>query len=97
MGQGGDMNQALYAHMNNKRKMKKKKKEIRRMAVQSQPGQIVCKTLSKNPITKNWAGGVAQSKGPEFKSQYCKKEKLKKKFSKEPKRFGRAPREVLYL
>jgi hypothetical protein len=23
-GQGGDMNQALYAHMNNKRKMKKK-------------------------------------------------------------------------
>jgi hypothetical protein len=26
-GQGGEMNQALYAHMNNKRKMKKKKKE----------------------------------------------------------------------
>jgi hypothetical protein len=26
-GQGGKMNQALYAHMNNKRKMKKKKKE----------------------------------------------------------------------
>jgi hypothetical protein len=25
-GQGGEMNQALYAHMNNKRKMKKKKK-----------------------------------------------------------------------
>jgi hypothetical protein len=24
--QGGEMNQALYAHMNNKRKMKKKKK-----------------------------------------------------------------------
>jgi hypothetical protein len=24
-GQGGEMNQALYAHMNNKRKMKKKK------------------------------------------------------------------------
>jgi hypothetical protein len=23
-GQGGEMNQALYAHMNNKRKMKKK-------------------------------------------------------------------------
>jgi hypothetical protein len=26
--QGGEMNQALYAHMNNKRKMKKKKKKI---------------------------------------------------------------------
>jgi hypothetical protein len=25
VGQGGEMNQALYAHMNNKRKMKKKK------------------------------------------------------------------------
>jgi hypothetical protein len=24
-GQGGEMNQALYAHMNNKRKMEKKK------------------------------------------------------------------------
>jgi hypothetical protein len=24
VGQGGEMNQALYAHMNNKRKMKKK-------------------------------------------------------------------------
>jgi hypothetical protein len=29
-GQGGEMNQALYAHMNNKRKMKKKKKKIHR-------------------------------------------------------------------
>jgi hypothetical protein len=26
-GQGGEMNQALYAHMNNKRKMKKKEKK----------------------------------------------------------------------
>jgi hypothetical protein len=26
-GQGGEMNQALYAHMNNKRKMKKKNKK----------------------------------------------------------------------
>jgi hypothetical protein len=25
LGQGGEMNQALYAHMNNKRKMKKNK------------------------------------------------------------------------
>jgi hypothetical protein len=27
VGAGGEMNQALYAHMNNKRKRKKKKKE----------------------------------------------------------------------
>jgi hypothetical protein len=27
-GVGGEMNQALYAHMNNKRKMKKKKKDL---------------------------------------------------------------------
>jgi hypothetical protein len=26
VGAGGEMNQALYAHMNNKRKMKKKKR-----------------------------------------------------------------------
>jgi hypothetical protein len=30
-GQGGEMNQALYAHMNNKRKMKKKKKRTQRI------------------------------------------------------------------
>jgi hypothetical protein len=28
VGQGREMNQALYAHMNNKRKMKKKRKVI---------------------------------------------------------------------
>jgi hypothetical protein len=28
VGAGGEMNQALYAHMNNKRKMKKKRKHI---------------------------------------------------------------------
>jgi hypothetical protein len=27
VGAGGEMNQALYAHMNNKRKMKKKEKK----------------------------------------------------------------------
>jgi hypothetical protein len=26
--------------------------------------------ISKNPITKNWAGGVAQGEDPEFKLQY---------------------------
>jgi hypothetical protein len=29
--------------------------------------------ISKNPITKNWAGRVAQGKGPEFKPLYHKK------------------------
>jgi hypothetical protein len=28
VGAGGEMNQALYAHMNNKRKMKKKKNKV---------------------------------------------------------------------
>jgi hypothetical protein len=41
--------------------------EIRRIIVRSQPGQIVCETLSqKNPIQKR-AGGVVQDVGPEFK------------------------------
>jgi hypothetical protein len=44
--------------------------EIRRIMVQSQPGQIFCKTLSRKTFHKNRAGGVAQSEGPEFKSQY---------------------------
>jgi hypothetical protein len=48
--------------------------EIRRMEVQSQPRQIVYKTLSRKYLTlKNRAGGMAQCVGPEFKSQYCKK------------------------
>jgi hypothetical protein len=29
VGAGGEMNQSLYAHMNNKRKMKKKKSGLR--------------------------------------------------------------------
>jgi hypothetical protein len=42
--------------------------DIRRKAVQSQPRQIVHKTLSqKNPITKSWTCGMAQGEGPEFK------------------------------
>jgi hypothetical protein len=45
--------------------------------VQSQPGEIVRKTLSrkKKKITKERAGGVAQGEGPEFKLQSCKKKK----------------------
>jgi hypothetical protein len=50
------------------------KTEIRRMAVQSQPGQIVHKTLSqKNPSQKR--AGVAQGVDPEFKPQYHRKKK----------------------
>jgi hypothetical protein len=49
--------------------------EIRRTEVQSQPRQIVLKTLSqKNPSQKR-AGGVAQGLGPEFKPQYHQKKK----------------------
>jgi hypothetical protein len=42
--------------------------EIRKIEVQSQPGQIVHKTLSRkiNPSSKR-AGGVTQGVGPEFK------------------------------
>jgi hypothetical protein len=49
--------------------------EIRRITVQSQPWQIVYETQSqkkKNPSQKG-VGGVAQSVGPVFKSQSCKK------------------------
>jgi hypothetical protein len=46
--------------------------EIRRIEVRSQPGQIVCETLSQKPFTKR-AVGVAQGECPEFKCQYCKK------------------------
>jgi hypothetical protein len=50
--------------------------EIRRISVQSQPGQIVYETLSRKPFTKR-ADGVAQGEGPEFKPQYRKKKKKK--------------------
>jgi hypothetical protein len=45
--------------------------EIRRITVGSQPGQIVHEILSHT----KWAGRVAQGIGPEFKPQYCKKNK----------------------
>jgi hypothetical protein len=32
----------------------------------------------KNPITKNWAGGVAQGEGPEFQPENHKKERKKR-------------------
>jgi hypothetical protein len=44
--------------------------EIRRIAVGSQPEQIVLETLSRKPLSqKNWAGGVAQGEGPELKKK----------------------------
>jgi hypothetical protein len=50
--------------------------EIRRIVVQSQPRQIVPRDpISKKIQHKNRAGEVAPGKDPEFKSQYCKKEK----------------------
>jgi hypothetical protein len=47
--------------------------EIKRVEVQSQPGQIVLKTLSQKNSSLKRTGGVAQDVGPEFKPQYCKK------------------------
>jgi hypothetical protein len=45
--------------------------EIRRITVQSQPGQIVLRPYLKETLhTKKRAGGVAQGIGPEFKPQY---------------------------
>jgi hypothetical protein len=51
--------------------------EIRRIVVRSQPGQIVCETLSRKKLSRKRAGGVAQGVNPEFKPQYCKKPKTK--------------------
>jgi hypothetical protein len=44
--------------------------------VQSQPREIVHKTLSLKSHNKNRAGGVVQGEGPQFKPQY---QNLKKK------------------
>jgi hypothetical protein len=46
--------------------------------VQSQPGQIVCETLSQRSPSqkkKKKAGGVAQGAGPELKDQFHRKKK----------------------
>jgi hypothetical protein len=44
--------------------------EIRRIMVQSQPGQIVHETSSQSKPSQKMAGGVAQGVGPEVKPQY---------------------------
>jgi hypothetical protein len=51
--------------------------EIRRIVVQSQPRQIVLKTLSQKAIHKKRAGEVAQGVDPEFKPKYHKINKYK--------------------
>jgi hypothetical protein len=55
--------------------------EIRRISVQSQPRQIVHKTLSRKKPIKKRARGVAQGVGHEFKPSTAKKEKTKNKVS----------------
>jgi hypothetical protein len=57
--------------------------EIRRITVQSQPQQIVLKALFQKTITKNWAGGVAQGEGPEFKPQNCREAEREREREKE--------------
>jgi hypothetical protein len=58
--------------------------QIRRIAVQSQPGQTVCETLSRKISAQKWSGGVTQGRGPEFKLQYCKKKKSRQRLSTQP-------------
>jgi hypothetical protein len=53
--------------------------QMKRIEIQSQPGQIVLETLSQKNLSQKRAGGVAQGEGPEFKPQYSKKKKKKKK------------------
>jgi hypothetical protein len=58
--------------------------KIRRISVQSKPGQIVWHTLFSKKKSQEKAGRVVQGVGPEFKPQYCKKKKknLKKQQEK---------------
>jgi hypothetical protein len=49
--------------------------EIRRIEVQSQCGEIVCKTLSRKNLSQKRSSGVAQGVGLEFKPQTVKKKK----------------------
>jgi hypothetical protein len=49
--------------------------EIRRIAVQSQHGKIVCELYLKRTLHTKRAGGVAQGVVPKFKPQYSKKKK----------------------
>jgi hypothetical protein len=44
--------------------------KIRRITVQSQSGQTVCKTLSRKKPSQKKTGRVAYGTGPKFKPQY---------------------------
>jgi hypothetical protein len=44
--------------------------EISRIVDQSQPGKIVCETLSRKKPIKKRAGRVTQGGAPEYKPQY---------------------------
>jgi hypothetical protein len=46
---------------------------IRRIVVQSQPGQIVSETLSRKKPSQKKASGMAQGVGPELNSSTTKK------------------------
>jgi hypothetical protein len=61
---------------------------IRRIAVQSQPRQIVCEPLFRKYLTQKKSGGVTQGEGPEFKPQYHQKKKRKRKRNNFPKIYG---------
>jgi hypothetical protein len=52
--------------------------EIRRIAVQNQPRQIVKETLSQKKQSQKRAGGMAQGVGPEFKHSTAKKKRKEK-------------------
>jgi hypothetical protein len=53
--------------------------EIRRIAVQNLPWQVLHETVSQKTLHKNRTGGVAQGEGPELKPQYQNRQKKKKK------------------
>jgi hypothetical protein len=52
--------------------------EIRRIAVRSQPWQIVHEALSRKTLHKKRAGGVAQGVGPKIKPPVLQEKKRKK-------------------
>jgi hypothetical protein len=51
--------------------------EIRRSWFKARQGKSFSRPYPKKTLHKNRAGGVAQSEVPEFKPQYCQKEKKK--------------------
>jgi hypothetical protein len=53
--------------------------EIRRILVQSQSREIVLETLSQKYPSQKRAGAGAQGVDPEFKPQYCKKKKKRRR------------------